>query len=89
MAKSTGPILAIGAITVANQTLLNGQPLDWRVPVATGLAAAVFALVEKGSEELAVGLAYVALATLLFSRTNPKVPSPAETMLKWWEGGKT
>ena len=87
MAKSTGPILAIGGITIANNTLLNGEPLDWRVIVATGGAAMLFALVEKASPELAVGLAYIALVTILFARTNPKVPAPAETALKWWEGG--
>jgi len=88
VARSTGPILAIGGITLANNVLLNGEPFDWRVPVATGLAAGLFALVEKASTELAVGLAYVALVTLLFTRMNPRVPSPAETLLKWWEGGK-
>jgi hypothetical protein len=88
MARSTGPILVIGGITMANNTLLNAQPFEWRVPIATGLAAGLFALVEKASPELAVGLAYVSLVTLIFARTNPRVPSPAESLLKWWEGGK-
>lgn len=88
MARSTGPVLTIGAITLANDVLLNDQPFDWRVPIAAGFAAALFALVEKASPELAVGLAYVSLVTLLFTRTNPRVPSPAESLLKWWEGGK-
>jgi len=87
MARSTGPILAIGGITIANQTLLNGKPLDWRVIVATGGAAMVFSLVERASPELAVGLAYIGLVTILFARVDPKVPSPAESALKWWEGG--
>lgn len=86
MARSTGPILAMGGITIANQTLLNGQPLDWRVVIATGGAAMVFALVEKASPELAVGLAYIGLVTILLARVDPKVPSPAESALKWWEG---
>lgn len=87
MARSTGPILAIGAITVANQTVLNRQPLDLRVVVGTAGAAMVFALVEKASPELALGLAYIGLVTILFARVDPKVPSPAESALKWWEGG--
>lgn len=86
MARSTGPIIAIGAITIGNNTLLNGQPFDWRILVATGGAAALFALVEKASPELAVGLAYIALVTILLARVNPKVPAPAESALKWWEG---
>lgn len=86
MARSTGPILAIGGITIANQTLLNHQPLDWRVVVATGGAAMLFALVEKASPTLAVGLAYVGLVTILLARVDPKVPSPAESALNWWEG---
>lgn len=87
MARSTGPILAIGGITIANQTLLNNQPLDWRVAVATGGAAMLFSLVEKAMPEVAVGLAYIGLVTILFARVNPKVPSPAESALAWWEGG--
>lgn len=86
MARSTGPILAIGGITIANQTLLNSRPLDWRVVVATAGAAALFALVEKASPEVAVGLAYVGLVTILLVRIDPKTPSPAESALKWWEG---
>jgi hypothetical protein len=86
MARSTGPILAIGGITIANQTLFNGQPLDWRVAIATGGAAMLFALVEKAMPEVAVGLAYIGLITILFARVDPKVPSPAESALKWWEG---
>jgi hypothetical protein len=88
MARSTGPILAIGGITVANQVLLNGQPFDWRPVLATGLAAGFFALAEKASPELAVGLAYVALVTIIFARVDPRIPAPAESALKWWEGGR-
>lgn len=88
MARSTGPILAIGGITVANNVLLNSEPFDWRPVLATGLAAGLFALVEKASPELAVGLAYVALVTILFARVDPRIPAPAESALKWWEGGK-
>jgi len=87
MARSTGPILAMGGITIANQTVLNGKPLDLRVVVATGGAALVFALIEKASPEIALGLAYIGLVTILFARVDPKVPSPAESALKWWEGG--
>lgn len=84
MAKSTGPILAIGAITMANQTILNGKPIDWRVPIATGIAAISLSLIERASERAATGIAWLALLTVLFARTDPRVPAPTESLLKWW-----
>lgn len=86
MARSTGPILAVGAITMANQTLLNGKPIDYRVPIAAGLTAAGFALLEKGWEDGAVALAYLALLSVIFVRLEPSTPAPVESLLKWWEG---
>jgi len=67
MARSTGPIVAVGAITYANQVIGNGRPWSGEliIPVATGIAAALLALAEKGSPELAVGIAYIALVTSL------------------------
>lgn len=84
MARSTGPILAAGAITVGNRVILHQQPVDWRVVSATGLTAAAFALVEKGVPQLAVGLSWIALVTVLLTRIDPKVPSPAESFAEWW-----
>ena len=89
MAKSTGPILAVGGITMLNQTILNNQGIDWRVPVATGFAAGAFALMEKGAPGLIAGIAWIALVTVCIARVDPKVPSPAESLLKYWnQGGK-
>lgn len=87
MAQTTGPILAIGGITMLNQTILNGKPIDWRVPIATGFMAGAFALFEKGSSKFATGVAWTALLTVLLARVDPKVPSPAETLLKYWNSG--
>lgn len=84
MSRTTGPILAIGAITVVNRNVVNGQPFDWRVPIATGIAAGAFALAERAWERGAVALSYLALITVLFARVNPKEPAPAESFLKWW-----
>lgn len=86
MARSTGPILAIGGITLVNQSVVNGHPINWRVPVAAGLAAGLAALFEKVWADGAVGLAYIALVTVLFSRLDKSVPSPAESFEKWWNG---
>lgn len=83
--RSTGPVLAIGAITMANNVLFNDKPFDWRVPVATGIAAGAFSLAEKAWPEGAVALAWMALVTILITRIDPKVPSPVETLNNWWK----
>lgn len=84
MARSTGPMLAVGGITLLNQSVLHKQPIDWRIPVATGFAAAALALVEQASPTFAVGIAWIALVAVVLTRVNPSVPAPAETMLKYW-----
>lgn len=86
MARSTGPVLALGAITIANRTIVHGQPMEWRIPIATGFAAGALALMERGWEDGAVGLAWLALVTVLFVRLQPGVPSPVESVLAFWEG---
>lgn len=87
MAKSTGIMLAVGGVTIANDVILNNQPIDWRVPVATFFAAGAFALLEKGNEKLAVGVAWVALLTILLARVDPRKPSPTENLLRLWNEG--
>lgn len=84
MAGSTGPILAIGAITMGNQSIVHGKPIDIRVPVGTAVAAGMFALAERGWEKGAVALSWVALVTVLFTRLDPTIPSPSESFLGWW-----
>ena len=89
MARSTGPVLAIGAITLGNEVILHNQPINWRVPIATGIAAGLLALLERPAEGIAVGIAWLGLLTLLVARVDPKTPSPAESLLAWWnKGGK-
>jgi hypothetical protein len=86
MAKSTGPALMIGAITLGNDVILNGQPFNWRIPVATGIVALGLAGLEHVSQELAVGLAWTALVAILFTRVNPAVPAPAESLAALTKG---
>jgi hypothetical protein len=90
VSKTTGPVLAIGAVTVANSTIFHGQPMDWRVPIATGLAAIGFSMAERVWPQGAEILAWTALLTVLLSRTNPKIPSPVESAVAWFNksGGK-
>lgn len=89
MAQSTGPIIAIGAITVANEVVFNNQPMNWRVPIATGIAAIAFAGAEAIiGPTLPRGIALLALVTVVFARTNPNIKAPAESALDWWNGAK-
>lgn len=87
MADTTGPILAIGGITLANKSLLHGQPFDWRIAIATGLSAGMFALLEKLWHGGAVAFAWLALVTVLLVRLDPKTPAPLESAAKWLEKG--
>jgi hypothetical protein len=84
MAASTGPVLAIGALTVANRVIFNGKPMDWKVPIGTTIAALLFAGAERAVGQTAVRLAYLALITTVFVRVDPTVPSPAESALRWF-----
>ena len=86
MAESTGIILAVGAGTMVNESVFQNRPIDWRVPIATGFAAGIFALGERAWPGGVVGLAWLALISTLFVRIRPGVPSPIETALTFWEG---
>jgi hypothetical protein len=87
MSQTLGPILATGALTVANTTVFHDRPMDWRVPIATGLAAIGFSLVERAAPQLAVALAWTTFLTVMLTRTQPSVPSPVESALEWWKKG--
>jgi hypothetical protein len=84
MADSTGPVLAIGAITVANRSLFNDEPMDWKIPIGTAIAAVLFSGAERVVGRAAVWAAYLALVTVSLARVDPQVPSPAESALKWF-----
>lgn len=86
MARSTGPMLATGAITWANQTLLAPEAVfdltkTARIAVATGLGVGVLSVLEKGAPTIAVGLAYALLITVLLVRVDRKTPTPLERAL--------
>lgn len=82
MAASTGPILAVTGISFANQWLGNNH-FDIEILVAGGIAGLLLAGVEKipGAQPLAVGIAYVALITLMFTRIKGQ-PSPVDNLKK-------
>lgn len=87
MSVTTGPVLALGATTMINQSVFNDRPVDWRIPIATGFLAVGFGLVERGAPQAARILAWTALLSSLFTRIDPKTPSPVESALAWWTKG--
>lgn len=84
MSRTTGPILALGAITVINRSVFNDEPMDWRIPIGTGLAMIGFSLAERAAPDGAEVLAWTALLTTLLTRLDPHTPSPVESALSWW-----
>jgi hypothetical protein len=88
MSRSLGPLLATGAVTITNQTVFHNQPMDWRIPIATGLAAIGFSLAERVWPDGVVILAWTTLLTVLLARTNPNIPSPVESAVQWWNTTK-
>jgi hypothetical protein len=85
VARSTAPILLTGGISFLNQWLGNGQPVTSGIKIflATGIAAGGLALVEEipGMAPIAVGIAWIAFVTLMFTDLNGK-PSPLTNLTK-------
>jgi hypothetical protein len=77
-------VLAAGAITLFNQSIINGQGVNFRIPVGAGIAAGGLFLLEKVSEDMAVGFAWLILVGVLFVRMNPGEPSPIENFNNWY-----
>jgi len=65
MARSTGPVLITGGITFANKWIGNNQGPDFKILLATAVAAGILAGFEHAVPELAVGIAWIALVTSL------------------------
>lgn len=80
MAQSTGIILAAGAITTGNEWIHH--KFNWKVPIATFGAAIIFAGLEKVSQPAAVGIATIALITVLVGGVTPGIPSPVAQIIQ-------
>jgi len=94
MAASTGPVLAIGAITLVNNVVLNNGPAGQqqqlpavRIAIATGIAALGLAFWENFMPRTATAVAWLALVTTLMVRIEPNTPAPLESLANWY--GKT
>lgn len=82
MAKSTGIILAAGAITLANEAVFAplatggniSSHFNWRIIPATAGAALALSGLEHLSEQFAVGVAWIALVTVLFAKLGNAQP---------------
>jgi hypothetical protein len=77
-------MLTVTAISAANQWLGNDdQAAALKVLVAGGVATAALAGIEQipGAQEIAVGIAWIAFVTLVFTRLNGK-PSPVDNLNK-------
>jgi hypothetical protein len=85
MAETTGPILAIGGITMLNRSVFNDEEWDWRIPIATGISVGLFAALEKPFPKMAIALAWLAVAGVTLGRVDPKVPAPAESAMTWFD----
>lgn len=81
MAQSTGIILAAGGISFGNKWLLNHQGPDFKILLATGIAAAMLAGAEHVNQELAVGIAWIALITVILAPVG-STNSPVTNLLR-------
>jgi hypothetical protein len=77
MAAATGVILVAGTITFSNEWYQTGK-VNWRIPVATMLAAAIFDGLAKVDERAALGLSVIALIGAFTTKFNGK--SVADTV---------
>lgn len=87
MSASTGPILAAGAVSLFNDVIVNGKTIqeDTGVIVGTAIAAGGLALLEKVSQPLAVGLAWLVFVSVFLVRQNPKTLAPIENFAAWYK----
>jgi hypothetical protein len=79
MSATTGPILAIGAISFGNE-FIQTKNLNFRIVLATGIAAGILSLMERLSVELAVGITWIALVTELLAPPKPGLKSPVQEL---------
>jgi hypothetical protein len=93
MAESTGIVIAVGAITAANEVFFapilheKGVQFNWRlIPATAGLALALAGL-EHIAPKFAVGLAWLSLATALVVPLG-NAPTPLQNASKVLGYGK-
>jgi hypothetical protein len=84
VSASTTPIVIAGGMTMLSD-YMQGKGVQYRVALATGIAATIFSVVEPADPGLIVATAWLALvASLVVTRPNG-APSPVEVFLAKWE----
>jgi hypothetical protein len=81
MSQSTGIVLAAGAISFGNEWLLNHKAPDFKILLATGVAALMLSGAEHINKEIAVGIAWIALITVILAPVG-STNSPVTNLLK-------
>ena len=81
MAASTGIVLSMGAIVLANQVLVQHKPFNVKIALATGLLAIGLGVLDKASPELATGLALIAFVTAMVAPISGQ--SPVQSLLRF------
>lgn len=86
MATSTGPVLAMVGITLFNDIVVKGfdAQQEMRVVVAGGVVALGLGLLEKAAPDVAMGLAWLGLITVLLVRPAPGQQAPLESIANWY-----
>lgn len=86
--RSTGVVLAAGAIAAANETIFSpvksSNPLsnfNWRLVPATGVLAITLAGLEKAAPDFAVGLAALVLLAVLIVPVG-NAPTPVDNIIR-------
>ena len=87
MAQSTGIILAAGGISFVNEWLLEKKSPDFKIPLATCIAALMLSGAEHISQPIAVGVAWIALITVIFAPVG-STNSPVTNLLNTTGLGK-
>lgn len=84
MSASTTPIVIAGSLTALSD-YMQGHGVQFRVLLATGIAATIFSIAEPIDPSLIVGVAWLAMVgSLVVTRPNG-APSPVEVFLAKWE----
>jgi hypothetical protein len=79
MSATTGPIIAIGAVSFGNE-FIQGEGLNFKIVLATGIAAGILSLLEHLSVELALGITWIALVTELLAPPKKGLKSPVQEL---------
>jgi hypothetical protein len=69
---AAGIILIAGAITFTNEWYQDDHRINWRVPIATIIAAAVFDGLAKLDDKAAVGVSIMVLIGAFVNKVNGK-----------------